>query len=430
MRIALLVEAAEGSAALRVLLPLFVCGAHTLAWTAAAGVLVRAARPRPACEHLLWKLSLFGAPLTTASSMSWYRLGASPATSARVASLASDAATSQPGAAALSWTIEDSPVLAVLAVLVIAGSVHALVRLCTSAWGLARALDGRQRVRDARLCARLSELQQRARLRQVVLTESMQVPGPLVIGRREVCLPTGALNAFTDEEVDAVLGHELAHLRRGDGIWFPVIALMEALLWAQPLTRWLATRVRQSAEQAADDETVALTKAPMALARAITRMAALQLEHARVPLVPAMATVSTRVLRVQRLVQQATWDEPVETRWARAIGRWPLYCLAPLALALPCLRAEWVAPTRALAAEALQPPDELAHREQLDELANQAWQLERELDEATSEVGATRFAELQQELRHVRGMQSFVEARFEAARGALPRRNEGSQTRH
>ncbi|HET9955366.1 MAG TPA: M48 family metalloprotease, partial [Polyangiaceae bacterium] len=88
---------------------------------------------------------------------------------------------------------------------------------------VARSMLSRRRpVRDARIAARFKAMCVRMGASNLLLTESTRLLCPMVVGRREICIPEGLLAGLPDAQIDAVFGHELAHIERRDGIWFPI----------------------------------------------------------------------------------------------------------------------------------------------------------------------------------------------------------------
>jgi len=408
---------------------------HGLLWAALAAIMVRASRAQPTTQRALFGLSLLAPLLTTALAGAWpheLSLGAwSPmrqvSGSYRALELGAPATGVLEPPALFAWSLRIGGQAELLAACLVGLAALGVVRFAASLLRLRRALHGRSRVRDARLNERFARLQARAGVRGALLSESVHVTVPLVVGRREVCVPAGFSRAFCAGEVDAILAHELAHLARGDGLWFPAIALLETLLWMQPLNRLLAARFRRSAELAADDRAVELTHAPLLLARALTRMAEAALGARGPRLLPAMASrPSVGLERVQRLLQ-ATHGSVASGSW-RAPGWWPVVCMLALGLATLTLRAEVAAATPEEPRTASAPitsaapvaqPDLRAHGEEMDALAQRAYELERSLAEAhahpTAAPDALVLLELEQALRHTRATQAWSERRFEAA---------------
>ncbi|MEP7382061.1 MAG: M56 family metallopeptidase [Gemmatimonadota bacterium] len=60
-------------------------------------------------------------------------------------------------------------------------------------------------------------------------------------------------SAWTSDERDAALLHEVAHIRRGDALWLTVLSVVRALHWYNPLAWWLCGAERLTREEACDD---------------------------------------------------------------------------------------------------------------------------------------------------------------------------------
>jgi beta-lactamase regulating signal transducer with metallopeptidase domain len=119
-----------------------------------------------------------------------------------------------------------------------------------------------------RLCERLGIT------RQVNLYISQHIQGPLAIGvvRSLVILPASALMALSPEQLEAVLAHELAHVRRADYLWNLIQTMVETLLFFHPAVWWLGSRLRQQRELCCDDVAVQSCADPLVYATALLRL--------------------------------------------------------------------------------------------------------------------------------------------------------------
>jgi beta-lactamase regulating signal transducer with metallopeptidase domain len=119
-----------------------------------------------------------------------------------------------------------------------------------------------------RLCERLGITQ------QVSLSISQHIQGPLAIGvvRSLVILPASALMALTPAQLEAVLAHELAHVRRADYLWNLIQTMVETLLFFHPAVWWLGSRLRQQRELCCDDVAVQSCADPLVYATALLRL--------------------------------------------------------------------------------------------------------------------------------------------------------------
>jgi len=103
--------------------------------------------------------------------------------------------------------------------------------------------------------ARLDALSQRfAPMRRVALRVVDHLDSPVTIGflRPVVLLPAALAARMPIELVEALLAHELAHVRRHDYLVNLLQCAVEALLFYHPVTWWLSRRIRIEREHVAD----------------------------------------------------------------------------------------------------------------------------------------------------------------------------------
>jgi beta-lactamase regulating signal transducer with metallopeptidase domain len=110
--------------------------------------------------------------------------------------------------------------------------------------------------------------------RQVSLYISHHIQGPLAIGmvRSLVILPASALLALSPEQLEAVLAHELAHVRRADYLWNLIQTMVETLLFFHPAVWWIGRRLREQRELCCDDVAVESCADPLVYATALLRL--------------------------------------------------------------------------------------------------------------------------------------------------------------
>jgi beta-lactamase regulating signal transducer with metallopeptidase domain len=110
----------------------------------------------------------------------------------------------------------------------------------------------------SRLADRLA---QRLRLtRPVRLAQSLRAQTPLVIGwlRPLILLPAAVLSGLSPQQLESILAHELAHVRRHDYLVNLLQVAVETLLFYHPAVWWISRRVRLEREQCCDDIAVAI----------------------------------------------------------------------------------------------------------------------------------------------------------------------------
>ena len=390
---------------------------HALLWAGFVALLVRWRSTSFALRHAAWKLALLAPLATTYLTLSLpatleHALGGA-ASAPRVARLS--LGERGPEAVPVASATESRNLLALSGVCLLLASGLGIARFAAIAGGQWHRLRPRRRVRDARLLSRLRRLVEPLALGQVRLTESANIDCPLVIGAREICIPLATVAALDDAEVDAVLAHELAHVERGDGLWFPLFGLVQAALWFHPVTRWVSVQVRQSAELACDERCLELTGEPLALARALTRIAARALDDERAVALPTMSRPrSGLVARVARLTSDA---QRAPTRISGPSRTGLVVGLGALALLSFSSRVR-VADAEPGRARISVPSADAELGAQMADLERRAQRLETERGSLSTrstvgpagESASTRLLEVEQELRHVRQMQTFLEA--------------------
>jgi uncharacterized protein (TIGR03435 family) len=169
--------------------------------------------------------------------------------------------------------------------------------------------------------------------RPVRVLISMRVDVPSVLGwlRPVILLPPATVMGLTPQQLEAVLAHELAHVKRHDYLVNMLQMVAETLLFYHPVVWWTSSQIRRERELCCDDLAVRACGDAWCYARALTR-----LERMRVTL-PSLAMGSTGGslrYRIQRLLGATT-------REYRA-SPWPSVLAICLGLACVALNVAWL----------------------------------------------------------------------------------------
>lgn len=149
----------------------------------------------------------------------------------------------------------------VVDVAVLAVALHAAValvlvaRLVGSLMGVGRLRRSAEPVSDPAWLDALDRHQRQLGIaRPVALARSARVGVPVVVGwlRPAILLPTHEGAGDPDGHADAILLHELAHVRRGDYAWNVLLRLVQAAYWPHPLAWLLGRAMAESRELACD----------------------------------------------------------------------------------------------------------------------------------------------------------------------------------
>jgi beta-lactamase regulating signal transducer with metallopeptidase domain len=156
----------------------------------------------------------------------------------------------------------------------------------------------------ARLSARLKVA------RPVRLYGSLATAVPTVIGwvRPVILMPASALSGLGIQQVEALLAHELAHIRRCDYLVNLLQKLVETLLFYHPAVWWIGRRIREEREHCCDDLAVEACGDVLVYTRALASMETLR---GSAPALALAATGGGTLLgRIRRLLRQPEPRKP------------------------------------------------------------------------------------------------------------------------
>jgi beta-lactamase regulating signal transducer with metallopeptidase domain len=161
---------------------------------------------------------------------------------------------------------------------------------------------------------RFAELRGRLGVSQSVrLLASAAATVPFVVGwlRPVVLVPAGLLTGLNAGELEAILAHELAHIRRHDFLVNLLQNVVETLLFYHPAIWWMSAQVRREREHCCDDAAVAACGGVLDYAKAL--MALEQLRPATGLMVAASG--GSLLARIRRL---AGGQDPGRSVWPAA----------------------------------------------------------------------------------------------------------------
>ena len=144
---------------------------------------------------------------------------------------------------------------------------------------------------------------------------------PAVVGwlRVVILVPASLITGLTAYQIELLIAHELAHVRRHDFFVNLVQSWVETLFFFHPGIWWLSRRIRLERELACDDDVVAAYDRSAEYGEALARLALLD---GSTPTLAVAATGSSLTLRIRRLFERSGQRDLTSNRW-------------PLALAVP-----------------------------------------------------------------------------------------------
>jgi beta-lactamase regulating signal transducer with metallopeptidase domain/uncharacterized coiled-coil protein SlyX len=110
---------------------------------------------------------------------------------------------------------------------------------------------------------------------RVLLAVTEQVTSPLVVGivRPMILLPPSLLGGLSPDQLEMILLHELAHVRRWDNLVNLLQRVIEALLFYHPAVWWTSRCVRLEREHCCDALVLAHGRDPQAYAETLASLA-------------------------------------------------------------------------------------------------------------------------------------------------------------
>lgn len=134
-----------------------------------------------------------------------------------------------------------------------------------------RGLDGPGEDWTARFTTLIARSRTHARVRLFV---SEHVKGPMTLGalRPIVLVPVGFLTALPPAQIEAILLHELAHIRRHDFLFGLIQTAIRTVLYFNPAVIMISRQIDEDREKACDDIAVAVSGNPRDLVQGLAAL--------------------------------------------------------------------------------------------------------------------------------------------------------------
>jgi hypothetical protein len=155
--------------------------------------------------------------------------------------------------------------------------------------------------------------------RRVRLLPTDRVDSPSVIGwlRPVILAPVGVLCRLSPGQVEALLAHELAHVRRHDYLVNVLQGIAESLLFYHPAVWWISSQIRAEREHCCDDLAVAASGDVLVYARALAELESLRAAHFKAAL---SANDGSLLQRIRRLADPVAAHRPAGWGVAWSLG--------------------------------------------------------------------------------------------------------------
>ena len=112
----------------------------------------------------------------------------------------------------------------------------------------------------------------------VLSSPTLLEPGVFGIFRPVLLLPEGIIERLAPAQLEAILTHEMCHVRRRDNLAAAIHMFIEAVFWFHPLVWWIGTRLMEERERACDEEVLQSGSEPQTYAEGILKTCEFYLE--------------------------------------------------------------------------------------------------------------------------------------------------------
>ncbi len=195
--------------------------------------------------------------------------------------------------------------LPVIVVVWLMGVVLLLLRLIGSVAYVQRLKNYRTRPVGEKWQKKLGVLASKLQVsKSVRLIESAIVKTPMVIGHLKpvILVPVGVLSGLPSEQMEVILAHELAHIRRYDYLVNLFQKTIDLLFFYHPAVWWMSAMVRTEREHCCDDLAVEISGDSITFAKALANIQEMSTSYPQVAL--AFMGRKKRILsRVNRLLK-------------------------------------------------------------------------------------------------------------------------------
>lgn len=140
--------------------------------------------------------------------------------------------------------------------------------------GVRAVLCNAHRAEDGPEFAILNRLRDRMKIKtpvELLISDGSMEPGIVGIWHSTLVWPRRISERLTEDQIEAIIAHELAHVHRKDNLTAALAMLGTAIFWFHPLVAWLKARAMDARERACDEAVILLGNEPEVYASGILR---------------------------------------------------------------------------------------------------------------------------------------------------------------
>ena len=160
--------------------------------------------------------------------------------------------------------------------------------------------------REVEMLRRMERLSGVKRPLPLVATDTSLEPGVFGMWRPVLLWPRSIGGHLTDDQIEAIFAHEIAHVRRRDNLGAALQAVVQAIFWFHPLVWWMGARLVDERERACDEDVIRLGSRPHVYAESILRTCQFYVEA------PVACVAGVTGSDLKRRIEQIMRNRPSE----------------------------------------------------------------------------------------------------------------------
>ena len=151
--------------------------------------------------------------------------------------------------------------------------------------------------------------------RDIIIKESIDISTPIVMGivKPIILFPMGLVNQLTISEVNAILAHELAHIKRHDYFFNLLQILVETIFYFHPAIWYISNVIRNERENCCDDMAIDHSGNNISYAKTLVKLQELNVTSLQ-PSLGFSGSKNTFKKRILRILNQSTTKTSIKDK--------------------------------------------------------------------------------------------------------------------
>ncbi len=156
---------------------------------------------------------------------------------------------------------------------------------------------------------------------KISLAESLHTRVPVVVGyfKPVILFPFGLLTGLPQEQIEAILYHELAHLKRYDLIINLFQSIAETIFFYNPFVWWISNKIRIEREYCCDDIAISLCGNELVYAKALVNLESLIESNLPLFAIPLFKNKNQLLRRITRMLHKNDTRNSFKEKFAAVI---------------------------------------------------------------------------------------------------------------